>query len=60
MPAVSANAQTAPSAVSGVAASDLVIKGPGPQGKGATTDTFSLSGFSAAYEAISKECPPRR
>ena len=28
MPAVSANAQTAPSAVSGVAASDLVIKGP--------------------------------
>lgn len=39
---------------------DLVIKGPGPQGKGATTDTFSLSGFSAAYEAISKECPPRR
>ena len=39
---------------------DLVVKGPGPQNKGGTTDTFSLSGFTAAYEAITKECPPRR
>ncbi|MFT8244066.1 invasion associated locus B family protein [Roseomonas sp. BN140053] len=42
---------------------ELVVKGPGPQGggaRGATTDTFSLSGFTAAYEAISRECPARR
>jgi invasion protein IalB len=35
-----------------------VATGPGPQGRGRVTDTFSLSGFSAAYEAISRECPP--
>ncbi|UFN48885.1 hypothetical protein LPC08_23285 [Roseomonas sp. OT10] len=39
---------------------DVVFRSPGPQGKGATTDTFSLMGFSAAYEAISRECPARR
>jgi invasion protein IalB len=37
-----------------------VAKGPGPGGRGIVTDTFSLNGFSAAYEAISKECPPGR
>jgi hypothetical protein len=37
-----------------------VAKGPGPQGRGTATDTFSLSGFGAAYEAINKECPPGR
>lgn len=37
-----------------------VAKGQGPQGRGTATDTFSLSGFSAAYEAISKECPAGR
>jgi len=31
--------------------------GPGPGGRGTATDSFSLSGFSAAYEAIGKECP---
>jgi len=35
-----------------------VATGPGPQGRGTATDTFSLSGFSAAYDAISRECPP--
>lgn len=39
---------------------NAVAKGPGPQGRGTATDTFSLSGFSAAYEAISKECPAGR
>ncbi|RKK02486.1 hypothetical protein EBE87_08820 [Pseudoroseomonas wenyumeiae] len=39
---------------------DAVSTGPGPQGRGKATDTFSLSGFSAAYDAISKECPPGR
>lgn len=36
--------------------------GPAPQGRtGRVTDTFSLRGFTAAYEAISRECPaPRR
>ncbi|PHK94868.1 hypothetical protein CR162_11235 [Pseudoroseomonas rhizosphaerae] len=37
-----------------------VAKGPGAQGRGTATDTFSLSGFTAAYEAISKECPAGR
>lgn len=37
-----------------------VAKGPGPGGRGTATDTFSLSGFTAAYEAISKECPAGR
>lgn len=37
-----------------------VAKGPGAQGRGTSTDTFSLSGFTAAYEAISKECPAGR
>jgi hypothetical protein len=37
-----------------------VAKGQGPQGRGTATDTFSLSGFSAAYDAINKECPAGR
>ncbi len=39
---------------------DAVVRSPGPNGRGTVTDTFSLSGFSAAYEAISRECPPPR
>jgi hypothetical protein len=39
---------------------EAVSSGPGPQGRGKATDTFSLSGFSAAYDAISKECPAGR
>ena len=33
-------------------------RGPRAAGRGTATDTFSLSGFTAAYEAISRECPP--
>ena len=36
---------------------DAVAKTPPPSGRGAVTDSFPLSGFSAAYEAISRECP---
>ncbi|MCI0752507.1 invasion associated locus B family protein [Teichococcus vastitatis] len=39
---------------------NAVARGTGPQGRGTATDTFSLSGFTAAYEAISKECPAAR
>jgi invasion protein IalB len=35
-------------------------RGPGPNGRGTATDSFSLSGFSAAYDAISRECPAGR
>ena len=42
------------------AGANAVAKGTGPQGRGTATDTFSLSGFTAAYEAISKECPAGR
>ena len=33
-------------------------RGPGPNGRGQATDTFGLNGFTQAYEAISRECPP--
>lgn len=39
-------------------AADMVVKGTSSRGT-ATTDTFSLKGSSAAYEAISKECSVR-
>lgn len=41
---------------------EAVSRGPGPNGRGQATDSFPLAGFSAAYEAISRECPvaPRR
>ncbi len=39
-------------------------RAPGPNGRGTAQDIFPLAGFSAAYEAISRECPstaaPRR
>jgi invasion protein IalB len=35
---------------------EAVAKSPGPNNRN-TTETFSLSGFTAAYEAISRECP---
>jgi invasion protein IalB len=38
---------------------DAVARSPGPPGRPAVTDTFPLSGFTAAYEAISRECPAR-
>jgi len=37
---------------------EAVMKAPGANGRGTVTDTFLLAGFGAAYEAISKECPP--
>jgi hypothetical protein len=37
-----------------------VARGPRAGGRGTATDTFSLSGFSAAHEAISQECPASR
>ncbi len=38
---------------------EAVAKGPVPRGSGQVTDTFSLRGFTAAYEAISRACPSR-
>jgi hypothetical protein len=37
-----------------------VSRGPRAGGRGTATDTFSLTGFTAAYEAISQECPAAR
>jgi invasion protein IalB len=39
---------------------DAVAKSPGPPGRSTVTDTFALAGFSAAYDAISRECPAQR
>ncbi len=39
---------------------NAVARGPRAGGRGTATDTFSLSGFSAAYDAISQECPVAR
>ena len=36
---------------------DATARSAGPPGRPAVTDTFPLSGFSAAYDAISRECP---
>jgi hypothetical protein len=36
---------------------EALTRTPGPRGN--VTDTFSLGGFTAAYEAISRECPPQ-
>lgn len=36
--------------------SEATAKGPAPR-KGSISDRFSLIGFSAAYDAINKECP---
>jgi hypothetical protein len=35
-----------------------IARSPGPR-ETTVTDTFSLKGFSAAYQAIGKECPPK-
>jgi len=40
---------------------EAVARLPGPNGRGSASETFPLNGFSAAYEAIGRECPaPRR
>jgi invasion protein IalB len=36
---------------------EAVARGPVPNGRGQASDTFALSGFSAALDAISRECP---
>jgi hypothetical protein len=36
-----------------------ITRGPGPREGQVIVDTYSLHGFSAAYAAISKACPPR-
>jgi Invasion associated locus B (IalB) protein len=36
-----------------------IARSPGPHGH-QVTDTFSLNGFSAAYAAVDKACPPRK
>lgn len=38
---------------------EAVARSPGPPGRQPVSDTFSLTGFSAAYQAISRECPAR-
>jgi invasion protein IalB len=38
---------------------EAVARSPGPPGRQPVTDSFSLSGFTAAYQAISRECPAR-
>jgi hypothetical protein len=37
---------------------EALHRGPGPNGRGQATDTFALAGFTQAYEAINRECPP--
>jgi hypothetical protein len=39
---------------------EALSRGPGPNNRGTTADVFSLIGFSAAHDAISRECPPGR
>lgn len=36
---------------------EAVARGPVPNGRGQASDSFSLAGFSAAHDAISRECP---
>jgi invasion protein IalB len=40
--------------------SRAVMRGPGAGGRGNANDQISLAGFSAAYDAIARECPVRR
>jgi hypothetical protein len=40
--------------------SRATARGPGAGGRGTANDQFSLAGFSAAHDAISRECPARR
>ncbi len=39
---------------------DAVVRSPAPAGRAQVTDTFPLSGFGNAYDAISRECPAPR
>lgn len=37
---------------------EALARAPGPNNRGTVQDIFPLAGFTAAYEAISTECPP--
>ncbi len=37
---------------------EAVMNAPAANGRGRVSDTFSLMGFTQAYEVISRECPP--
>jgi invasion protein IalB len=39
---------------------DATVRSPGPPGRPAVVDTFPLSGFANAYDAINRECPAPR
>ncbi len=39
---------------------EAAARGPGANGRGTANDTFPLAGFTAAYDAISRECPAGR
>ncbi len=39
---------------------EALFRAPGPNNRGQTNDAFPLQGFTAAYEAISRECAPAR
>ena len=36
---------------------EALARAPGPNNRGTVSDQFPLAGFTAAYEAISRECP---
>lgn len=36
---------------------EAMARAPGPNNRGVVTNVFSLAGFSAAYDAMSRECP---
>ena len=36
---------------------EALARAPGPNNRGTVSDQFPLAGFSAAYEAITRECP---
>jgi len=40
--------------------SRAVARGPAAGGRGTANDQFSLAGFSAAHDAMSRECPARK
>lgn len=39
---------------------EAAARGPAASGRGQVNDVFSLGGFTAAYDAISRECPAAR
>jgi len=39
---------------------EALSRAPGPNNRGVSADVFSLQGFTAAYNAITRACPPGR